>query len=92
MPDKMPRIEIYTTMFCGFCHRAKRLLQERGVEFTEIDVLADGARRKEMHQRSGGRTSVPQIFIDGRHVGGCNELYELDRSGKLASMIRGGAV
>lgn len=85
----MPRIEIYTSLFCGYCHRAKKLLQERGVEFTEFDVLADGTRRTEMQRRTGGRTSVPQIFIDDCHVGGCNELYELDRSGKLAALIAG---
>lgn len=85
----MAKIEIYTTLFCGYCHRAKKLLQDRGAEFTEIDVLADGGRRAEMQRRTGGQSSVPQIFIDGRHVGGCNELYELDRSGKLAALIAG---
>jgi len=83
----MAKVEIYTTQFCPYCHRAKRLLQERGAEYTEIDVMMDGARRKEMTQRAGGRHTVPQIFINGTHVGGSDELYALDRAGKLAPML-----
>ncbi len=83
----MAKIEIYTTMLCGYCHHAKKLLQARGAEFTEIDVMCDGNRRAEMQRRAGGRSSVPQIFIDDLYVGGCNELYDLDRSGKLAALL-----
>jgi len=83
----MAKVEIYTTQFCPYCFRAKRLLQERGVEFTEIDVMMDGARRKEMMDRAGGRRSVPQIFINGKHVGGSDELHALDRDGKLKPML-----
>jgi glutaredoxin 3 len=83
----MAKVEIYTTQFCPYCFRAKRLLRERGAEVSEIDVMMDGARRKEMTARARGRTSVPQIFIDGAHVGGCDDLYELDRQGKLAPLL-----
>jgi len=83
----MAKVEIYTTQFCPYCFRAKRLLQERGVEFTEIDVMMDGARRKEMMERAGGRRTVPQIFINGKHVGGSDELHVLDREGKLKPML-----
>ena len=83
----MAKVEIYTTQFCPYCFRAKRLLQERGIEFTEIDVMMDGARRKEMMERAGGRRSVPQIFINGKHVGGSDELHMLDREGKLKPML-----
>ena len=84
----MAKVEIYTTQFCPYCHRAKRLLQERGASYTEIDVMMDGAKRKEMIDRAGGRRSVPQIFINGHHVGGSDELYALDREGKLAPMLQ----
>jgi glutaredoxin 3 len=83
----MAKVEIYTTQFCPYCFRAKRLLQERGVEFTEIDVMMDSARRKEMIERAGGRRTVPQIFINGKHVGGSDELSVLDREGKLKPML-----
>lgn len=85
----MSKVEIYSSMFCGYCHRAKQLLKQRGIAFTEIDVGCDDKRRAEMIQRAGGRRTVPQIFIDGRHVGGCEELYALDRQGGLAPL--GGA-
>jgi glutaredoxin 3 len=83
----MAKVEIYTTQFCPYCFRAKRLLQERGIEFTEIDVMMDSARRKEMMERAGGRRTVPQIFINGKHVGGSDELHALDREGKLKPML-----
>ena len=83
----MARVEIYTTMLCPFCWRAKKLLEERGAAFQEVDVMCDGSLRNEMRQRAGGRTSVPQIFINGQHVGGCDELYALDRAGKLKPML-----
>jgi glutaredoxin 3 len=83
----MARVEIYTTMLCPFCWRAKKLLEERGAAFQEVDVMCDGSLRSEMRQRAGGRTSVPQIFINGQHVGGCDELYALDRAGKLKPLL-----
>ena len=83
----MARVEIYTTMLCPFCWRAKKLLEERGAAFQEVDVMCDGSLRSEMRQRAGGRTSVPQIFINGQHVGGCDDLYALDRAGKLKPLL-----
>ena len=87
----MPQIDIYTTMFCPFCHRAKRLLKEKGVQFEEIDVMLSPTRRHEMTERAGGRTSVPQIFIGGRHIGGCEELFALDAAGGLDPILEGSA-
>lgn len=83
----MAQIEIYTSMFCGFCHRAKRLLKQKGAAFEEIDVTMGPRKRAEMIDRAGGRTSVPQIFIDGRHIGGCDELYALESKGKLDPLL-----
>ena len=83
----MAKVEIYTSPFCGYCHRAKRLLGERGAEFHEIDVLANPEKRTEMVARANGRSTVPQIFIDGTHVGGCDDLYALDRRGGLKPML-----
>lgn len=84
----MAVVEVYSTMLCPFCYRAKKLLAERGAVVTEIDVMMHPERRREMIQRAGGRTSVPQIFINGRHVGGCEELYALERAGRLAAMLQ----
>jgi glutaredoxin 3 len=83
----MARVEIYSTMFCPYCARAKGLLQKKGVPFENIDVMADTAKRDEMVERSGGRTTVPQIFIDGQAIGGSDELHALDRAGKLDAML-----
>jgi glutaredoxin 3 len=83
----MARVEIYTTMLCPYCWRAKKLLEEHGASFHEVDVMCDGKLRNEMRQRAGGRTSVPQIFINGQHVGGCDDLYALDRAGKLKPLL-----
>lgn len=83
----MAKVEIYTSPFCGYCHRAKRLLGERGAEFHEIDVLANPEKRPEMVARANGRSTVPQIFINGIHVGGCDDLYALDRRGELKPML-----
>ncbi|GAA4221675.1 glutaredoxin 3 [Sagittula sp. NFXS13] len=83
----MPNIEIYTSPLCGFCHSAKRLLNSKGVDFTEIDVLKDPARKSEMMDRANGGHTVPQIFIGETHVGGCDELYALERAGKLDPML-----
>lgn len=81
----MPVVEIYAADYCPYCTRAKHLLSSKGIEFTEYDVAATG--RDEMIRRAGGRTTVPQIFIDGTHIGGCDDLYELDRAGKLDPML-----
>lgn len=86
----MARVEIYTKMFCGFCHSAKRLLESKGIEFEEIDITMGGPKRAEMIQRSNGRTSVPQVFIAGRHVGGSDDLHELEEAGRLDPMLAGG--
>jgi glutaredoxin 3 len=83
----MAKVEIYTTFLCGYCYRAKKLLESKGVAFEETDVMAEPAKRKEMVARAGGRTSVPQIFIDGRHIGGCDELYALDAKGGLDPLL-----
>ena len=85
----MARIELYTTASCSFCVRAKRLLQERGLVYDEHDVATDDALRASVMERSGRRT-VPQIFIDGRSIGGYEELAELDASGELATLARAG--
>jgi|TARA_Y100001934_G_C12295031_1_gene746911 glutaredoxin 3 len=87
----MAKIEIYTSPLCGFCHRAKGLLNRKNVEFEDIDVMMDRVRKAEMVERAGGRTSVPQIFIDGEHVGGCDDLYALEMAGKLDPMLEGSA-
>ena len=79
----MPRIEIYSTLFCPYCARAKSLLERKGVQYINFDIIEDASKREEMQKRAGGRTSVPQIFIDGEHIGGCDDLYTLDRAGKL---------
>ena len=83
----MAKVEIYTKTFCGFCVRARHLLQSKGVEFDEYVIDGGGPKREEMIQRANGRTTVPQIFIDGRHVGGCNDLYDLERDGKLNELL-----
>ena len=82
------KVEIYSSQFCGYCARAKALLSKKGVEFVDYDILADSSLRDEMVKRAGGRTSVPQIFIDDRHVGGCDDLHALDRSGGLDPLLR----
>lgn len=83
----MKPVEIYTSPLCGFCHAAKRLLTQKGVSFSEINVLANPARKAEMIQRAKGGRTVPQIFIGDTHVGGCDELYALERAGKLDPML-----
>ncbi len=79
----MAKVEMYTTQWCGYCARARSLLSKKGVDFSDIDVEADSKQREEMIARSGGRLTVPQIFIDGAHIGGSDELLALDRSGEL---------
>ncbi len=83
----MKTVEIYTSPFCGFCHAAKRLLSQKGVSFVEIDVAREPERRQEMMSRAKGRHTVPQIFVGETHVGGCDDLYALDRSGKLDPLL-----
>jgi glutaredoxin 3 len=80
------KIEIYTTPFCGYCARAKALLDSKGVAYDEHDVMMDDKARTEMRTRTN-RTSVPQIFIDGRHIGGSDELAALDAAGKLDPLL-----
>ena len=83
----MPKIEIYTTLFCPFCIRAKRLLRRKGVSFEEFDVTMKPNARAAMRERAGGRYTVPQIFIDGQHIGGCDELHALDAAGGLDPLL-----
>ena len=83
----MAKVEIYTSPLCGYCHAAKRLLTKKGVEFEETNVITSPGKRGEMMDRAGGRTSVPQIFINGEHVGGSDELHELDFDGRLDPML-----
>ena len=83
----MTQIEIYTSPLCGFCHAAKRLLSQKGVEFAEVDVLQNPDRKPEMIKRANGGRTVPQIFVGDIHVGGCDDLYELERAGKLDQLL-----
>ena len=83
----MARVEIYTGMFCGYCAAAKRLLQQKGVAFEETDVSATPGARETMVKRAHGGRTVPQIFIDGEHIGGCDDLYALDSAGKLDAKL-----
>jgi glutaredoxin 3 len=80
-------VEIYTSPFCGYCHRAKTLLSSKKVTFTEIDVMSTPGARREMERRSGGGRTVPQVFIDGRPIGGSDQLAELDRAGALDQLL-----
>jgi len=82
-----PRILVYSTPFCGYCAAAKRLLTAKGADYAEIDVMMDPERRQEMLAKSGGRRTVPQIFIDGRHIGGFDELNALDKAGELDPLL-----
>ncbi|WP_442678332.1 glutaredoxin 3 [Sphingomonas sp. ASY06-1R] len=83
----MPKVEVYTKMFCPYCVRAKRLLDEKGVSYEEIDITMGGPRRGEMIERANGRTTVPQIFIGETHVGGSDDLVALERRGKLDPLL-----
>lgn len=84
----MAEVIIYSTTHCGFCQRAKQLLERKKIPYTEIDVTNDTALREKMEADSGRRT-VPQIFIDGKHIGGCDDLYALDKDGGLDTLIAG---
>jgi len=83
----MPQIEIYTSPLCGFCHAAKRLLNEKGASFSEVDVLQNPERKPEIINRANGGRTVPQIFVGDIHVGGCDDLYALERAGKLDALL-----
>ena len=83
----MPTVEVYTTPFCPYCVSAKELLRRKGVEFTEINVAGLPTLRAEMITRANGRTTVPQIFVGPIHVGGCDELYKLERAGRLDALL-----
>ncbi|MGE0774394.1 MAG: glutaredoxin 3 [Sphingomonadaceae bacterium] len=83
----MATVEIYTKMFCPYCTRAKSLLASKGAAFEEIDISLGGPKRLEMLERANGGSTVPQIFIDGRHVGGSDDLAALDRAGKLDPLL-----
>lgn len=83
----MPKVEIYTTPTCPFCHRAKSLLDKKGVSYQEIDVGGNAELRAAMTQRANGRRTVPQIFIDDRPIGGSDELHALDAQGKLDPLL-----
>jgi glutaredoxin 3 len=85
----MARVEIYSTMFCPFCYRAKQLLEAKGVDYEELDVTMRPGRRREMMERAAGQSSVPQIFIDDTCIGGCDELYALEATGKLDPLLKG---
>jgi glutaredoxin 3 len=85
----MPPITIYTTPFCGYCLAAKRLLIAKGAAFAEIDVSGDANRRVEMIQRSNGGRTVPQIFVGETHVGGFDDIYALERAGRLDPLLAG---
>jgi glutaredoxin 3 len=83
----MANVEIYTQPWCPFCERAMHILTTKGVEFHEVNAPGGSAERRVARERSGGRTSVPQIFIDGHHIGGCDDMVALDRAGKLNGLL-----
>ena len=83
----MAKIELFTKAFCPYCTRAKALLDAKGADYEEIDLTMGGPRRAEMIERSGGRTTVPQVFIDGKHIGGSDDLAALDRRGGLDELL-----
>ena len=83
----MAKVEIYTKFLCPFCTRAKRILSDKGVDYEEFDISMGGPKRAEMIQRASGRTTVPQIFIDGLHVGGSDDLAALNAAGKLDPLL-----
>ena len=83
----MAKVEIYTSMMCPYCGRAVGLLQSKNINFEQIDVSMNGVLRQTMHSRAGGRTSVPQIFIDNVHIGGCDDLLALESAGHLDALL-----
>lgn len=87
MGKKMPKVEIYTKFTCGFCFRAKALLTNKNVSFEEYDISMGGPKREEMIQRANGSSTVPQIFINDRHIGGSDDLAALEQAGKLDTLL-----
>lgn len=87
----MAKIIIYSTLMCPYCHAAKQLLKQKGAAFEEIDVTFNSNKRAEMREKAGGSNTVPQIFIGDTHIGGCDDLHDLDRAGKLDPMLQGAA-
>lgn len=85
----MQKVKIYTTMTCPYCHMAKQLLRKKGAAFEEIDVAGNSSLRAEMARKAGGRSTVPQIWIGSTHVGGCDDLYDLEDEGKLDALLKG---
>lgn len=83
----MPDVVMYSTGFCPYCVRARMLLERKGIDYRDIRIDLEPARRSEMIERSGGRTSVPQIFIDDFHVGGCDDMYALEQQGRLDPLL-----
>ena len=83
----MPKIVIYTASLCPFCHMAKKLLRRKGVPFEEVNITGQDQLRAEMRDKSGGQSSIPQVWVNGVHIGGCNDLLRLDRAGKLDQML-----
>lgn len=82
-----PKVEIYTKAWCGYCSRARRLLEEKGVDFVEFDITLGGPKQAELRERKPDATTVPQIFIDGKAIGGSDDLARLDREGKLNGLL-----
>ncbi len=87
MERPLADVEIYTKSTCPYCIRAKKMLDMKGVQYREYEVAGDQAKLNEMIERSGGRSTVPQIFVDGRHIGGCDDLFSLEMDGKLADLL-----
>ena len=85
----MPAVTIYTKPYCSYCDGARELLARKGIDFTEIDISGEPDRRAEMMQRAKGRATVPQIFVDERHLGGCDDIYALDARGELDPVLAG---
>ncbi len=83
----MNEIIVYTTIYCPYCVKIKQLLLKKNVEFTEVDLTNDDAGRVELVEKSGGRKTVPQVFINGKHIGGCDDLFALDAKGELDSLL-----
>ncbi len=84
----MSKVVLYTRPYCPYCMRAVALLEQKGVDFTEIEAGFDPDKKREMVQKSGGRATFPQIFIGDRHIGGCDEMMALDRAGKLDPLLQ----
>jgi glutaredoxin 3 len=87
----MSHVTIYTRPYCPYCIRAVALLEQKGVDFTEVEAGFDPAKRQEMMDRSGGRATFPQIFVGDRHIGGCDEMVALEREGKLDPLLQAAA-